>query len=340
MRRLFGTSLCVFLAGTMLVALPAQAQIDFGVDFSLLMTPAYPKPGEKVRIEARSALLDLQLGEIVWSVNGVERTRGNGLTEIELSAPPLGGETRVRAAFFEEGFERTQAESVVRPVEIDLLWESDSYTPVWYRGRALPSAGTSLRVEAVPRFERPDGTLVPNTDIVFTWKRDGYVIASASGRGKAKALLESPPLFGEDTISVEARSADGMFVGEASVEIESRDPVLSLYENHPLFGVLYHRALTADNQLPEEEVTFSAIPYFTDSKTAHGPGLTYEWRVDRNLVQNDPAKPNEITINAEGSSGVATIDLSLSQADNFFLQVANAWNIVLGRGVGLSLIHI
>jgi len=334
MRRFFGTS--TFFLTFLLLAVSTHAQIDFGVDFSISLTPAHPSPGEIVRLEVSSALLDLQIGEIIWYANEKEIARGPGKTTIELTAPALGAQTRVRALYIEEGFERAKADSTIRPVEIDLLWESDSYTPPWYKGRALPSAGTNVRLEAIPRFVRTDGTRVNSADIIFTWKRNGYAIPGTSGRSRSKVLIESPALFATDDISVEARSADGVFAGEASVRIPSSEPVLSLYENHPLFGVLHHNALSAANQLEEEEISFTAIPYFADATSPRDQALVYEWRVSTNVIPNDPAQPNEITINAEGSSGNAQIDLSLSHATNFFMQVAEMWNVILGAGEGLQ----
>lgn len=336
MRRLLGMLAGTFLLGLAFFGTPVSAQIDFGVDFSITLAPAHPAPGSIVRIEAQSALLDLELGEIIWYVNGKEKTRGYGMKTIQLAAPSLGSETLVRASFIEEGLERAAAESVIRPVEIDLLWESDSYAPAWYQGRALPSAGTNLRVEAVPRFLKKNGSFVGNADIVFTWKKNGYVVQNASGRGRYKAILESPALFGTDTIHVEARSADGLFVGEAGAEIASREPILSLYENHPLFGVLYHHALTAENPFADQEISFAAIPYFANAESAQDQSLTYEWNVDGNTIANDPTHPNQITINAEGSSGIAKIGLALSHTTNFYLQVANEWRVMLGERIGIQ----
>src|SRR3989344_544105 len=215
----------------------AYAQLDFGPDFSLSIEPEHPAPGGSVHAEVASILLDLEGGEIVWYVNGAERARGTGRTEIELTIGTLGTETMVRATLLDEGFERAAAETVIRPAEIDLLWESDSYVPPFFHGRALASAGTNLRMEALPRFKRADGSSVARDDITFTWRRNGYVIASVSGRGKYRALIPSPPLFGTDTISVEARTPDGAFAADASARIPSTEPVLSLYEDHPLFGV-------------------------------------------------------------------------------------------------------
>ena len=324
-----GALLVTLLCVALLNFAPAHAQLDFGTDFSLSITPKHPAPGDTVRATVKSLLLDLESGNVSWYINGARAPSGAGLAEFEVKAGPLGSVTRVRAAFSEAGFERAVAEALIRPTEIDLLWEADSYTPPFFRGRALPSAGVGLRVEAIPRFKRADGSLVSSRDITFTWRKNGYVIQGVSGRGKSRAILDSPPLFGTDTISVEARTPDSVFAGEASVRIPTTDPILILYENHPLYGVMYHRALGTQNILPEVEMSFAAVPYFADASDPNDRNLVYEWSVDGNRIDGDPSRPNEITINASGSSGIAQIALALSHATNLFLNSSGSWVVTL-----------
>ena len=319
----------VFLSIVLLSATAAHAQLGFGETLTLSVMPRNPATGETVQVKAESLLLDLEAGELTWYVNGARNAPGAGVLETQVTVGALGSATNVRAVFLQGGIEVSSAEVTIRPTEIDLLWEADSYTPPFFAGRALPSAGTSLRMEALTRFRRADGTLIPPKDITFTWRRNGYVIADASGRGKYRATLASPPLFGTDIISVEARSTDGSLSGEASARIPSIEPILALYENHPLFGVLYHRALGAQNTFPEVEKSFAAVPYFADAGSPADTALIWEWSVEKNAIGNDPSRPNEITVNAEGSTGIANIDLALSHVVNLFMSATGSWGITL-----------
>ncbi|MBI4133750.1 hypothetical protein HY478_03985 [Candidatus Uhrbacteria bacterium] len=319
----------VLLALTL--ALPAIAQVNFGLgsDLSLEIAPEHPAPGNIVQISAHSSLLDLTGTTLTWYENGKQIGSGAGLATVEITAGPLGSDTTVRVVAESDG-ELSQAEARIRPVEIDLLWESDSYIPPFFRGRALPSAGTNLRLEAIPYFKKSDGSSVPVGDITFTWKRNGYVEQSVSGRGKSEISLSAPALFGTDTISVEGRAKDGL-EGSASVRIPSREPVVELYEAHPLFGTLYHRALGRTTNIPETESSFAAIPYYADATSPGDASLTYEWRVNGNTIASDPERPSELTINAAGSAGVARIELALSHVTNFFLSASGVWNVLFLR---------
>ena len=314
-------------------ALPVYAQFDFGgSNVSLTISPEHPAPGSPVRVTAASVLLDLPSSDITWFVNGTRVAGGGGLASTDVVAGALGTATEVSVAVVGSGGQTATATARIVPVEIDLLWESDSYVPPFYRGRALPSAGTNLRLEAVPRFQNPDGSFVAASDIIFTWRRDGRVVQSASGRGKSRVLIAGPALFGRDTISVDAVSADGTLSGSASVSVPETEPVLDLYKDHPLFGIMYHQALAGRATIPEIEMSFAAVPYFAQSKSANDADFTYAWQVNGRGVTSDSARPSEITINAQNSSGLALIELALSHATNFFMSSLGSWGITLSAG--------
>ncbi|QQG38025.1 MAG: hypothetical protein HYS26_00515 [Candidatus Kaiserbacteria bacterium] len=298
-------------------------------DLSLSLSPQYPAPRESVRITAYSTLLDLDAAEVVWYVDGAERARNT--TSITVQAGKLGSETQIEIVA-SDGGASASAMAFVRPTEIDLLWESDSYVPPFFRGRALPSAGTQVRLQAIARLARPDGSLVPSADTIYTWKRNDTVLKSVSGRGKARAVIDSPPLFGVDQISVEARSTDGTLIARKVLRLPSVEPILALYREHPLFGVLYHEALGTQTNLAETQTTFVAVPYFADAAAAGESSLDYAWKVNGQQIPVDPKLRNKITIDASNSSGLARIDLDLSSFRNLFLSAAGLWGVSLRGG--------
>ena len=97
----------------------------------------------------------------------------------------------------------------------------------------------------------------------------------------------------------------------------------------PVFGVLYHRGLQSPASVPETETTFSVVPYFTTIRNPDDGSLIYTWRVGNRVVPSSFTKPSAITINAEGTNGVALIQLAVTHATNFFLNVRSAWTVTL-----------
>ncbi len=322
------TAYAFFLCAAFISLLPmfTHAQFDYGsgADFTLLISPEHPAPGDSVTVTAKSSSLNLTTTPVTWYVNGTSRAGDKG-TSIQVVAGALGSKTTVDAVV---GSTAAGGTAIIRPTEMDLLWESDSYVPPFFRGRALPSAGTALRLQALTRFKR-DTVTVPDSSITFTWRRNGYVIQSVSGAGKSQAVIDAPPLFGTDIISVDAETGDGQLSASASVRIPSATPVLALYEDHPLFGILYHSALGAQNAVPESEMSFAAAPYYVGASSASDPELEYAWQVNGQAIGGDPAHPGEITISATNSNGIALIELALGAVHNFFLSASGSWGVTL-----------
>src|SRR3989344_8002173 len=51
---------------------------------------------------------------------------------------------------------------------VDLLWEGETYTPTFYAGRSLPSAGSLVRAVAMPNVIQNRQRL-SSSQLVFKW---------------------------------------------------------------------------------------------------------------------------------------------------------------------------
>lgn len=329
----------VLLFGAALfVALPAYAQLSSSFQIpglanalSIEVSPRYPGPNASVQVTAESSYLNLPQSDITWYVNGAQVAEGTGATSVTVQLGGLGKETDVNVTA--DGIDGSaSAQAALIPNRIDLLWESDSYTPPFYRGRALPSAGTSLRLQAIAHFARADGTEIPASQISYTWKRDGEVIGNISGLGDSSVTIDAALLHSSEVISVDAISQDGTQSGEAGATIPSTKPVLTLYEDHPVFGILYGNALTDQASVSESEMAFAAVPYFASAQNANDPLFEYDWQVNDQGIASDPKNPSEITVNAQNSNGLALITLDLTHAKNIFLDISGVWNVLLSGG--------
>ena len=299
---------------------------------TISMTPENPVPGGYVHLSALSSMIDLERSDVTWYADNMLIAQGIGQTEADVSAGPLGSEVVVAVIAQSADGAIASGQAFIRPTEVDIVWESDSYTPPFYKGRALPSAGTKIRAQAIADLKRPDSTLVPESGITYTWRRNRSVIQTASGRGRSFATFPAPALFGTDVIEVEAVSADGTLAGKASVNIPSIEPMLLLYEDHPLFGILYSKALGETATVKDAEVTFAAVPYFAQAVSPDDSQLAYNWTVNGERVPADYIRPSAVTINAEGSSGSARLALSLTRARNWNMKAEGAWQISFPNG--------
>jgi hypothetical protein len=311
-------------------ALTAHAQFSnfpgFGSALSITFFPTSPSPGDTLNLTVQSPLIDIPESTILWQAGGKTIAQGKGVDSASVQLGALGSETRIDVTVTTADGDAASTQATIVPTELDVLVDSDSYTPPFYRGRARASAGTNLRLQALPRFKRA-GALLPAPELIYTWRRNDQVLGNISGRGKSAVVIPVEHLFGTDTISVEVRSADGSLAHTASFPVSASEPVLLLYENHPLYGILYHRALTNSAFIPETEMTFAAVPFFVQAGSVHDRALSFDWQVNAASITPGRSNPDEVTINAENSSGIAFIELAITHATNYYLDVKDAWNI-------------
>ncbi|OGG56533.1 hypothetical protein A3D71_03290 [Candidatus Kaiserbacteria bacterium RIFCSPHIGHO2_02_FULL_55_20] len=319
-------------------ALPAHAQSSLpGTGGTILLTysPVSPSPGDTVRLSVRGTSDGVSDSDIVWQVNGKTVAQGKGVDSTPVKVGALGTETQISVTATASDGTTTSAQAVIIPTELDLLVDSDSYVPPFYRGRPRASVGTNLHVQALPVFRRA-GKQVSASSLIYTWRRNDVILGSISGMGRSEATIPVEHLYGIDTISVEARSADGALSHTSSVSFSAYEPVLALYEDHPLNGVLYHRALGASAFVPGTEMTFAAVPFFAPVTTLHDPALDFAWHVNTAAVVTNSATPDKITINAENSSGIALIQLEVTHATNYSLEAKGGWNVTFSSGGGVA----
>jgi hypothetical protein len=327
----------MFLALAVTVAYaPANVHAQFtipGAQSALIisLSPAHPEPNTSVELLLQSPLYDLTQSDIIWTVNGKVVAHDFGLRKLQLQTGDAGSSLDVSVDITaDNGI--ASANIRVSPSSVDLLWEADSYVPPFYKGRALPSAGSSVTLVAVPHLTRSNGSEVAPGDITYTWKKDGEELASASGRGKASVRIAGPLLYGSDVVSVEAISSADELSGSATIRIADIEPELTLYEVHPLYGTLYHNALGPTTFISEVEMSFAAIPYFASVRSPADAGLEYLWKVNDQAIVPEASEPNALTINAEKSSGLALIRLVLTHATNFYLNLDSAWRLTFTKG--------
>ncbi len=317
----------VFIA--LFFALPIHAQglsPYFNEPLSISVTPDYPAPGQPARATVTSPNVDFTDADISWSVDG-EPVQDGGI-EFDFVMGRAGVATRI-AVFVEIGGESLTFERSIVPASVDLVWEATSYTPSLFRGKPLPSPGTSVRVEALPDLRRGT-TRIAQNQLIYTWYKNGAVQTSASGRGRSSAVFPAPILFGSETIAVEVVSPDRTTGATGSVRVATIDPVISLYENHPIFGLRTNRALRV-SAMPDIEVTVTALPYYAPD-VPQSTALEYAWTVNGSSITPDPNFPNSLTLNAQDSSGSARLILSLGHTSNIFLSARSEWLLTLQSG--------
>lgn len=160
---------------------------------------------------------------------------------------------------------------------VTLLWEASSYTPPFYKGKALYGTGVRVTILAYPSASlgNPDA-------LTYTWKKNGTVDGAQSGIGKRSFVLYEEMFSDSPLIIVEVSNGTKKEFGALRIQQES--PFVLFYENRPLEGVALEQSLP--NNITKEIGTFTleAYPYFFSGTSRMSDSLTYSWSVNNKHI--------------------------------------------------------
>jgi hypothetical protein len=276
---------------------------------TLELEPATPAPESRVRVTLNAYAIDTASASIAWYKDGSLIPDTHNAKNISVAVGKLGTRTTIEARITPQSGSPTTVTRVINSADVDLIIESDSYVPSFYRGRALPSAGVVSRVVALPR-------LSINTDpatLTYAWNFGGSVLLGGPTKGARSVVFRTPP--SDTLLSLTITDARGAVLVEKSVNIEPADVDIEFYEENPLRG-LSHTAIIGTLPIVDEELTVRAVPYFANPQSFTTTGAV-RWYVDRRSVPNTDSNPLLITLRKSGGSGNA--DVSFSYRDTISL---------------------
>lgn len=296
----FSVCLTVSFIGALQIA---DAQIFRGAPtLSIEIAPAYPGPNEPFTATVRSFGVNLTTSAIGWTVNG--QAMGQNERLLRLTAPSAGTSMSIRLSLTTEDGSIFSAERTVRPGNIDLLWEAESsYTPPFYKGKALPTTESAVEIVAVPHLSTVGGREYAPSELVFTWELNGQTVAAASGKGRDRFTVAKPNFYRSDVVRVFAAPPDGTGGGVGTLALLAGEPRVILYESDPLLGINYQYAVDGTFELAKEEGTFVAHPVFFPTYTRADSRLSYEWTLNGSPLEPQGSDPSSITFRQTGEGG-------------------------------------
>ena len=196
--------------------------------------------------------------------------------------------------------------SIAYAQSVDLLWQGNTYTPPFYKGRTLWSNQSRITLVAIPQG------LGSSANLTYKWTRNGTVLGSIGGVGRNSLSFTDSILSRPQTIKVEILSGQNVLASTVA-NIAPITPVLAVYENNPLYGFMFHRETTGTHELEEREATFSAFPLFFSIVDRTDNTLEYEWRTN----VGDAETTNSVTYRTpENMAGSSKVDARVSNKEN------------------------
>ena len=239
--------------------------------------------------------------------------RGTGEKRITVFAGKGGERLEVRVVALGENGNTYSASLTLRPAEVNLLWQAGSYTPPFYKGKALmPYQGTVL-VAAIPSFAN-GASVMPASSLIYTWKEGDTVVGDSSGKGKNLFVFRGDIPVNIKTISVTVESPDHTMFADAAITVVPVSPRLMFYEEHPLYGMLTGKALVGRFTLSDDEVRVSAIPYYFETNTRANKDIIYDWQL--NYAPLSGQRTSVVTLRrSTNDSGFSDLFLEAHSAD-------------------------
>ena len=272
--------------------------------FTLSVDPQYPAPFSQATLGVQSSSLDLTNAIMTVTVAGKELYRGT-VQPTKLTLGKAGSITKVTVAVVINGATNSQTISI-QPQDVSLIAEPISSAPPLYAGKPLVPLEGSTRIVAVANVRNANNSAIDPATLSYAWTVDDTKIANSSGIGKSAVLVASPIQYRARTVSVAITSQDGTLVGGDSLSLSPQDPSVRIYENDPLLGIRFDRALMNTFSIGSTESTLYAAPFSLPT----GNGTPFlQWFVNGSAAQTGTS----ITLRPSGSGeGSASLSLTAS----------------------------
>jgi hypothetical protein len=298
----------------------AQTTIEPG-DLFFEINPEVPEPGQLVKVRVGSYVFSVDELYIEWQEDGKTRLAGIGEKNFQFSAGAI-GETKLVTLIVrsEAGGSIIFKKNIVsKPSGMDLLWMAvDSYTPPFYKGKALPTSEGVVKIIALPSFQVGTKTVAPK-DVIYNWKRNYEPITKASGYGRNIISIKQSFLVDEEKMTVTANEPTEGGVAKALLTIKPYNPKIVFYKKDPLLGIDYGHGITDTMKLDTTDTTLVATPYFISPRNVLDADLLYSWKLNDSTISTPPVK-NQIVLRGTTDGGAASLELAIESAKKLFLE--------------------
>ena len=295
------------------------------------VVPEIPKPGEEV-INTTELYGDIDLNTtlITWKVNGKEILRGVGKKEFKFIMSDSGKLTTVD---FQAS--PTNAPAITKswsfaPVDVDILWQANTYTPPFYKGKALFTPESNVTFIALPNI-LIGGKRVDPSDVVYKWKVDRVVDGANSGFGKTSYDYTGSIILRPTLIQAEVyAAANSAFKGVGGFEISHIFPQALIYEDNPLYGILFNKALRNQYTIKENEVEVSVVPYFFSTE-GKNTSVTYKWNLNNNALAIPDYQNSAVFRRKDDKKGSANISVTIGNPSKILQKAVTGLGLVFNE---------
>ena len=309
---------------------PSQFPDLIQEQIEVTQTPDIGEPFGPMTVSIDAYGTDLNAAEVDWSLNGKKIHGGIGDKSLSFTLGARGQASIVKVTIQpSNGLPITKTVSIT-PEDVDLLWQSDSYTPPFYQGKALfPPQGT-ITFLAIPEFV-VNGKHIDPKNLVYKWLQDTTVLGNQSGYGKNSITVNGSVVARGTDIQVDVSTTDGSYVARQLLTVNPNDPQVFMYENNPLYGILFNRAVQNTFTLNKEEVQFEAYPYFFSTRSRASADLSYNWLMNGDTINVPPSQHSMLFRNVANQTGTSRVSLLVTSATKILQNATNNFAVTFNQ---------
>ncbi len=306
-----------FLLAFAAIPLFSLAQVGTS-NLSLTLEPAFPEAGQiySVKLDGYTQ----NRASLLWFVNGVEQGAYKNKNSMTTQAGGIGAVENITAKVTLLSGEVVTVKHTVTSNRVDLLIEADTVVPPFYKGRRLPSSGSTVHATALVFTKLQQ----PMSAFAYLFKLNGQT--QNGGAIQGDNTFEFTPSFENQTVlEVTVLNKNGVTIAQESQVIPIVKPELAFYEKNPLRGQLF-TALSNPFLFIGDEITVRAEGYFM-SKDLLGSDILRRWSINNKNVAADDTEPNELTLHKEGAGASSKISFHIRNLKQLLQGVEKAITI-------------
>lgn len=321
---IFGLLFMFIVFGFSINNTKAQSETD---QILVDVSPENPGPFDNVSLSVSSYITDLDRANILWKLNDKQVLFGIGKKDFSFTVGDSGSTSKIDINIQTEEGDVITKRLYIRSSDLDVVWEAiDSYTPPFYKGKALPGPESFVKFYAIPNTKNISNKNTQQ-DIVYTWKQNFDSDTTSSGYGKNTFLMKFDYLGQQtNTISVNAVSKNRGYTATKSVSIKPYKPEIVLYPYTDEIGTYIERALGSSFSVTGK-AKLIAVPYFFSPSFPLSNSLNYVWQINGADFPTGQAK-NIINIESSGS-GTAGLNISVTNENTYYQSAEKSANIEL-----------
>lgn len=303
MKVFFGLYLGVFIILMMPLTTNAQSLPDFAAEGIRIDTaPETPEPFESVTVRVDTSVSGINNATFRWFIDGEPVASANNQRSFTYTASDVGEVNTIRLEVEEPNGRTHTHTKTISPVRLDLAIEADTTVPSFYRGRAVPSPGSTVRVVALP----DTGSGARPEDFSYNWKLNNQPLYGGVVAGRNIASFSAPGFSAAADLSVDVFSPAGNPVASRVVRIPVQEPRLYFYEDNPLRGTS-RIAVGNTFHLSSDETDVRVEPFFMNPDLITSGNAIVQWTINGSRVENPNTEEQVLTLRRRGARGSFTI---------------------------------